>query len=82
MINLQETLLSLVQPICDDKDSVVVKEMESLDENEVLLYIYASSNDIGRLIGREGMMANSLRQMLQVASKLENKRILIKFEAL
>lgn len=82
MINLQETLLHLVQPICDDKDSVVVKQMESLDENEVLLYIYASSNDIGRLIGREGVMANSLRQMLQVASKIENKRILIKFEAL
>lgn len=82
MIDLQNTLLQLVQPICDDKTSVVVKQMESLSENEVLLYVYASSNDIGRLIGKEGIMANSLRQMMQVASKIENKRISIKFEAI
>lgn len=82
MIDLQNTLLELVRPICDDKNSVTVKEMESLSENEVLLYVYASSNDIGRLIGKEGIMANSLRQMMQVASKIENKRISIKFESL
>ena len=56
--------------------------MESLNDNEILLYVYAPSNDIARLIGKQGMMANSIRQMLQVASRIENKRISIKFEAL
>ena len=82
MIDLQNTLLNLVRPICDDKDNVAVKQMESLNENEILLYVYASNNDIGRLIGRQGMMANAIRQMMQVASKIENKRITIKFESL
>lgn len=82
MIDLQNTLLNLVKPICDDQDSVTVKQMESLNENEILLYVYASSNDIGRLIGRQGTMASSIRQMMQVASKIENKRITIKFESL
>lgn len=82
MIDFQDTLRNLVTPICDDKDSVAVKQMESLSENEILLYVYAASNDIGRLIGREGTMANALRQMMQVASKIENKRVTIKFEAL
>ncbi|MBR2802629.1 MAG: KH domain-containing protein [Erysipelotrichaceae bacterium] len=82
MIDLQNTLLNLVRPICDEKDSVAVKQMESLNENEILLYVYASNNDIGRLIGRQGMMANAIRQMMQVASKIENKRITIKFESL
>ena len=50
--------------------------------NELLLYVYAQSEDIARLIGKKGSMANSIRQMLQVASKIENKRISIKFEAL
>ena len=82
MIDLQNTLLNLVKPICDDQDSVTVKQMESLNDNEILLYVYSSSNDIGRLIGRQGAMASSIRQMMQVASKIENKRITIKFESL
>ena len=59
----------------------MVKQMESINDNEILLYVYAPNNDIARLIGKQGQMANSIRQMLQVASKIENKRITIKFEA-
>ncbi len=82
MIDLEKVLLNLVRPICSDSDGVMVKQMESINPNEILLYVYAPSNDIARLIGKQGSMANSIRQMLQVASKIENKRITIKFEAL
>ena len=82
MIDLEKVLLSIVKPLCSDQESVSVRLMESLNENEILLYVYAPSEDIARLIGRQGTMANSIRQMLQVASKIENKRIAIKFEAL
>lgn len=82
MIDLEKVLLNIVKPICGNSDEVMVKQMESLNDNEILLYVYAPSNDIARLIGKQGMMANSIRQMLQVASIIENKRISIKFEAL
>ena len=82
MIDLEKVLLNIVKPICGNSDEVMVKQMESLNDNEFLLYVYAPSNDIARLIGKQGMMANSIRQMLQVASRIENKRISIKFEAL
>lgn len=82
MIDLEKVLLNLVQPICNDPDAVMVKRMESMDDKEILLYVYAPSADIARLIGRQGTMANSIRQMLQVASKIENKKITVKFEAL
>ena len=80
MIDLEKVLLNIVKPICGNSDEVMVKQMESLNDNEILLYVYAPS--IARLIGKQGMMANSIRQMLQVASRIENKRISIKFEAL
>ena len=82
MIDLEKVLLNIVKPLCSDGDSVMVKQMESLDDNELLLYVYAPSEDIARLIGKKGMMANSIRQMLQVASKIEKKHVSIKFEAL
>lgn len=81
-INLENVLLNLVKPMCKDADAVMVKQMDTINENEVLLYVYAPSEDIARLIGKQGSMASSIRQMLQVASKIENKRISIKFEAI
>ena len=82
MIDLEKVLLNIVKPLCSDEQAVMVKQMESINDNEILLYVYAPSNDIARLIGRQGTMANSIRQMLQVASKIENKHIAIKFEAI
>ena len=55
--------------------------MTSTNENEVLLYVYANSDDVARLIGRKGTMASSIRQMMTIASKEAHKKISVKFEA-
>lgn len=81
MIDLENVLLQLVKPIVDDKDSVSVKTMPSLNDKEVLLYVYAKSDDVGRLIGKSGQMASALRQMMAIASRVEDKKITIKFES-
>ncbi len=81
MVELEKVLYDLVYPMVDDKDSISVKTMSSLVENEIILFVYAKSDDVARLIGRKGTMASSLRQMMSVASRVENKRITIKFEA-
>ena len=81
MIDLEKVLLNLVKPLCSDPDSVMVRKMESLDDNELLLHVYAPSEDIARLIGRQGSMASSIRQMMSVCSRLDNRRITIKFES-
>ena len=81
MIELENVLLQLVKPIVDEKDSVSVKTMPSLNEKEVLLYVYAKSDDVGRLSGKQGQMASALRQMMAIASRVEDKKITIKFES-
>ena len=81
MIDYEKVLLDLVTPMVEDKASVSVKKMDTLDENEILLYVYANSEDVARLIGRRGSKASSIRQMLSVASRKEDKRVTIKFES-
>ena len=81
MIDYEKTLLDIVKPMVDDPDSIRVQKMEGLNENEVVLYIYAKSDDIARLIGRQGNMASSIRQMMSVCSRLDSRKISIKFES-
>ena len=81
MIDYEKTLLDLVKPMVDDPDSVRVQTMESVNENEQIIYVYAKSEDIARLIGRQGNMAGAIRQLMSVCSRLDNRRISIKFES-
>ena len=81
MIDYEKVLLDLVTPMVEDKTNVSVKMMPTLEDNEILLYVYANSDDVARLIGRRGMMASSIRQMMSVSSRKEDKRVTIKFES-
>ncbi len=82
MIDYEKTLTDLIKPLVDDEASLRVQTMQSIDGDEdVLLYVYAKSEDIARLIGRQGNMAFSIRQMMSVCGHLENKRVSVKFES-
>ena len=80
-MDYEKVLLDLIKPIVNDRESVSVKQMESLDEEEILLYVYANDDDIARLIGRKGIMDSSLRQMMSVAARDARAHVTIKFEA-
>ncbi|MDH6366719.1 MULTISPECIES: KH domain-containing protein [unclassified Breznakia] len=80
-MDYERIMLDLITPIVDNKESLSVKVLPTLEDDEVLLNVYASSEDVARLIGRRGIMASSLRQMMSIASRTENKMITIKFES-
>lgn len=73
--------MDLVTPMVDEPEKVKIQKMDSINDDELLLYVYATSSDISRLIGRQGNMASSIRQMMSVCSSIDNKRISIKFES-
>ncbi len=80
MINYEEVLLNLVKPLCSN--DVTVKLMDSIKEDELLLFVYANNDDIGRLIGKKGIVASAIRNMMQIATRQENKKLIIKFETI
>ncbi len=81
MSDIEQILLDLVSPMVEDLASLSVKTLPSLDESEVILMVYAKSEDIARLIGRQGSMASAIRHMMSIPSRIEQKRISIKFES-
>ena len=80
MAELGKVLLDLVRPMVENKESLDVRVMPSLNEREIVLHVYATNDDIARLIGRKGSMASAFRQVMSVASHAEDKKVTIKFE--
>ena len=81
MTKLEKTLYDLIIPIVDDKESVVVEERMSKNNKVAFLNVTTADGDIARLIGRRGSMANDLRQTMMIASRLENKKVMVNFES-
>ncbi len=82
MVELEKVLHGLVSPMVQDPNSISVRQMSSLNDNETILYVYAKSDDVAKLIGKQGMMAHALRQMISIASYDSDKKITVKFESL
>ncbi len=76
-----QALKEITKELVSDQDKLEVRQMPSLDEGVVVLHVYATHNDISKLIGRKGMMANSIRQLMSVCGRLNDKKLDIKFES-
>ena len=71
----------LVKNLVSDKDSVVVKEFPCEDEKEIIIEVLVNEEDMGKVIGRNGKIANAIRTLVQASSYLQdNKRVKINIE--
>ena len=80
-MDYEKIIHALIDPIVENKDIIMIRELTSDSSREVVLLIVAESDDTARLIGRKGAIANALRELISVAGKSENKRIHLKFES-
>ena len=81
MMDYEKVLYNLVCDMVSNPSTVSVKKMDTLDEKEILLYVYADKDELARLIGKKGIMASSLRQMMSIPARNEHKRVTIKFDS-
>lgn len=80
-MNLVELTEFIVKSLVKDKDAVSVKEFETEKEGEVLIQVLVDEEDMGRVLGRSGRIANSLRTLVQASSSLkENKLVKINID--
>ena len=76
-----KTLHDIACELVSHPDRLEVRQMPSLDEDTIVLYVYSDHEDIAKLIGKKGMMANSIRQLMSVCGRTHDKKLDIKFES-
>ena len=65
---MKELLEFIVRSIASNPDEVKVTESREDNGNKVLLQLEVSPDDKGKVIGRKGRVAQSIRTVLRVAS--------------
>ena len=72
-MQLVELTEFLVKNLVKDPDMVSVKQFED-EEDYIIIQVFVASDDMGNVIGRGGLIANSIRTIVQAASYINNQK--------
>ena len=73
MGQLKDLTLRMAQAVVDDADQVNVEEVEGA--SMIVLELHVAPDDMGRVIGRQGRVANAMRTLLRTSAAKDGKRV-------
>jgi predicted RNA-binding protein YlqC (UPF0109 family) len=73
---MRELLEFLARALVENPDEVEVTEFEEGD-GDIVLELEVAEDDLGRVIGRGGRVANALRSVVKAAATHEEKRVMV-----
>ena len=75
---MEELLRFIVESLVEDKESIQISESQA--ENAVIYEVSVSDNDIGKIIGKNGKVAQAIRAILHSAGHKDNKKVIFKIQ--
>ncbi len=72
---MKDLIESIAKQLVDDPSQVSVSEIE--EGGRVRIELKVAKEDMGRVIGKGGRVANSIRVLLRVAAAREGKRAIL-----
>ena len=70
---MKELVELIANQLVEDKSQVVIKEID--EGGRIVVELQVSKEDMGRVIGKGGRVANSIRILLRVAAAREGKKV-------
>lgn len=74
---MKELVEYIVKSLVVDENAVQVTETEENDET--VIHVQVAEGDMGRVIGKGGKVASSIRSIVRSISARENKKVYVKF---
>ena len=77
---MKELVEVLAKSLVDYPEQVTVTETEQ--DNEILLVLKVASDDMGKVIGKQGRIAKAIRAMVKAAASRTDKKVIVEIEQL
>ncbi len=69
---MKELIEYIAKAVVDEPEAVTIEEEE--DGDWLVYHLYVADGDMGKVIGRQGRIANAMRDMLKVAATRQGVR--------
>ena len=74
---MKEIIETIILNLVDNKDAVEITEKQ--DEKSVVFEVKVANEDMGRVIGKQGRLAKSIRTVAKSAGAREHKKVSVEF---
>ena len=74
---MKQVLETIIRNIVEDQDSVFINEKEEADR--ITYEVKVAGSDMGRVIGKQGKVANSIRSVMRALSSKNKKKVVVEF---
>ncbi len=72
---MKELVEMLAKALVDNPDNVIVKETEG--EHVMIIEIIVKAEDVGKVIGKEGRIANAIRTLVKASAAKLGKKVTV-----
>ena len=71
---MKELVEFIARSIVDHPDEVEVEVEEDEESERMILHLYVADDDMGKVIGKQGRIANAMRDLVKVAAVQQGVR--------
>ena len=74
---MKEVLETIIKNLVDNQEAVEVKEVEG--EKNIIFEVKVAEEDFGKIIGRQGKIAQSIRTVMKAVANRKDKKVTVEF---
>ena len=74
---MKEILETIIANLVSNKDAISINQIDG--EQSIIFEVKVAENDMGKIIGKQGVIAKSIRTIMKAAASKENKRVSVEF---
>lgn len=74
---MKDILETIILNLVEDEEAVEIKELEG--EKAIVFEVKVASSDMGKVIGKQGRLARSIRTVVKAVASKQHKRVTVEF---
>lgn len=79
-VNYEKLIKNLVNPLVTHPEDLMVKKF-SEEDDMLTIQVIVNQDDLGRVIGKNGRIANAIRTIAYASASREGKRVTINIDS-
>ena len=77
---VKDLLITIASALVEDKTAVEVTVDEPNEENVVVYHLHVGSEDMGRVIGKQGRIAKAIRTVMRAAATRCDEKVAVEID--
>lgn len=77
---MEELLRAMASGLVEDKEAISISVDEPNEEDVIVYHLHVAENDMGRVIGKQGRIAKSIRTIMRAGASRNGQKVMVEID--